>query len=258
MRRIKKIYKGGNIPLKNKIYFLSDLHLKLDREPETLMRKQKFIRFLKKIPDDTCRIIFLGDIFDFWYEWYFVVPGFHFDVFYEIRKLIDRGVKIIYIAGNHDFCLGNYLKKEVGINCFSNEMSFEHSKKRFWIYHGDGIAASDKSYRLMKKILRSGISNFLFRTFIPPDLGILIAKMTSGTSRKYRSPNKKKHNGSEYLAFAGSKIKEGYDFVLMGHRHYPETVRLGKGMYVNTGDWMKHFSYAVFDGENIKIEKYNG
>lgn len=244
--------------LKNKIYFISDIHLKLNRKTETENRKNRIVNFLKSLPEDTEEVILLGDIFDFWYEWYFVVPAFHFGLFYELRRLIDRGVKITYLSGNHDFYLGDYLKKEIGINCVKDELESEYGGKKFWIYHGDGIAASDGGYRLLKKILRSKISNFLFRTFIPPDLGVLIAEFTSGTSRKYRNSNKLKLKKGEYVSFAEEKIKAGYDFVILGHRHYPEIVKAGKGVYVNTGDWMKHFSYAVFDGNDIKIEKYDG
>ena len=242
---------------KDKIYFLSDAHLKLDRKENTVERKNLLIRFLKTLPDDTKEVILLGDIFDFWYEWYYVIPAFYFDFFYEIRKLIDRGIKVSYISGNHDFHLGDYLKKEVGINCIDNVLTTEYSGKKFWIYHGDGIAESDKGYRFLKKILRSKICNFLFRTFIHPDLGILIANFTSKTSRKHRNQNKLRLKKGEYLLFAESKLKEGYDYVILGHRHHPELIETKNGYYVNTGDWMKHFSYAIFDGTDIKIRKYN-
>jgi UDP-2,3-diacylglucosamine hydrolase len=242
---------------KKSVYFISDIHLKLDNSERTKEVRSKVIEFLKTLPEDTKRVVLAGDIFDFWYEWYFVIPAFHFDLFYVLRSLIDRGIKVSYLAGNHDFYLGRYLSEEIGIECINDSLTFEESGKKFWIYHGDGIAASDGGYRFLKKILRSKTCNFLFRTLIPPDLGVLIAKITSGTSRKHRNKNRLKLKKGEYIEFAESKISEGYDFVIIGHRHYPEILETKGGVYLNTGDWMKHFSYGYFDGQNLKLETYN-
>ncbi|MCG2760527.1 MAG: UDP-2,3-diacylglucosamine diphosphatase [Candidatus Delongbacteria bacterium] len=241
---------------KDKTYFISDLHLKLDKSEKTKQMKEKLLKFLCSLPDDTKEIVLLGDIFDFWYEWLHVIPAYHFDIFYRLRIMIDNGVKITYLAGNHDFYLGDYLKNEIGINCISNEYEFESGGKKFFISHGDGLAASDRGYRLLKKILRARMSNLLFRTFIPPDLGIYIAKITSGSSRRYRNVDRIKWKG-EYLAYAECKMKEGYDFVIFGHLHYPEIIETDNGIYLNTGDWMKHFSYGVFDGIKLKLERYH-
>jgi UDP-2,3-diacylglucosamine hydrolase len=239
------------------IYFISDVHLKLDDSRKTNEVKSKVIGFLKSLPPETKQVVFVGDIFDFWYEWYFVVPAFHFELFHTVRTLIEKGIRVTYLSGNHDFYLGRYLSKEVGMECVKDSLILEDAGKKFWIYHGDGIAKSDGGYRVLKKILRSKLCNFLFRTLIPADLGILIAKATSQTSRKHRNKNKLKLKKGEYISFAEKKISEGFNFVIIGHRHFPEILETGGGIYLNTGDWMTHFSYGVFDGENLKLETYN-
>ncbi|HQO10323.1 MAG TPA: UDP-2,3-diacylglucosamine diphosphatase [Clostridiales bacterium] len=241
---------------REKIYFLSDLHLKLDNKPGTAEAKKPLLKFLSSVPDDAKEIVLMGDIFDFWYEWIHVVPSYHFDIFFSIKKLIERGIKVTYLAGNHDFKLGRYLKEEIGINCVENEYIFGSRGKRFFAAHGDGLARSDGGYRLLKKILRSKIDNFLFRTIIHPDLGIWIANATSKSSRKYRKIDRIKWS-EEYSAFAQSKLKEGFDYVIMGHLHLPQTKYFGTGMYLNTGDWIEYFSYGLFDGEKLTLESFN-
>ncbi len=231
------------------------MHLKFDRSKTTLERKRKFAGFLSSLPEDTKEIVLLGDIFDFWYEWRYVAPSYHFDLFCLFNKLINSGIKITYVAGNHDFMLGRFLKEEVGIECVQDEIVIRHGKIRIWASHGDGLAESDKGYRFMKKVLRSRICNFLFRTFIHPDLAVKIANIASKTSRKHRKICKTAIN--EYLDFAAGKLAEGYDAVITGHRHLPQRTVTENGVFVNTGDWMKHFSYAVFDGKKISIGKYD-
>ena len=52
------------------------------------------------------------------------------------------------------------------------------------------------------------------------------------------------------------KIKEGFDFVLMGHRHRAVMFKEGTGYYVNLGDWMKNFTYGEFTNGTFYFRKY--
>jgi len=241
---------------REKIYFLSDLHLKLDKKAATASAKETLLKFLDSIPDDAKEIVLMGDIFDFWYEWVHVIPAYHFDIFFRLKSLLNKGIKVSYLAGNHDFSLGQYLKVEIGINCIDNEYIFESGGKKFFVSHGDGLAKSDGGYRFLKMILRSKVCNFLFRTFIPPDLGICIANFTSKSSRKYRNIDRIKWR-DEYFEYASSKLKEGYDFAILGHLHLPEITGTENGTYLNTGDWIEYFSYGLFDGTNLTLERFN-
>ena len=46
------------------------------------------------------------------------------------------------------------------------------------------------------------------------------------------------------------------DYFIFGHRHLPLNLELeSNSHYINTGDWITHFSYAVFDGEKVSLEK---
>ena len=241
---------------RDKIYFLSDLHLKLDKKPETENSKKKLLSFLDFIENDAKEIVLAGDFFDFWYEWLFVIPAFHFDILYRLRSLTDKGIKVTYIAGNHDFMLGKFLTESIGLNCVRDDYIFEEDGKKFFVSHGDGLAASDGGYRILKAVLRSKISNFLFRTLIHPDLGIFLANLTSKSSRRYRHVDRSKWK-NEYFDFAAGKIREGFDFVVLGHLHLPEVRGSGNGVYLNSGDWINYFSYGSYCNGKLTLEKYN-
>ena len=49
-----------------------------------------------------------------------------------------------------------------------------------------------------------------------------------------------------------------YDHFVFGHRHLPLEIKLNeKATYTNLGDWINYFTYAVFDGEKLSLEKLN-
>jgi len=53
------------------------------------------------------------------------------------------------------------------------------------------------------------------------------------------------------------KIKP-YNYFIFGHRHLPLDIEIGPGTrYINTGDWVSTFSYAVFDGENLELKYFS-
>jgi UDP-2,3-diacylglucosamine hydrolase len=98
------------------------------------------------------------------------------------------------------------------------------------------------------------VSQFLY-SWIHPDIGLWLAKSSSSKSRDYTS--QKDYSEKDGLKDeAIKKISEGYDFVIMGHRHRPLFQKEGQGVYVNLGDWMKTFSYGVFSDGIFYFKKY--
>jgi len=55
--------------------------------------------------------------------------------------------------------------------------------------------------------------------------------------------------------YAEKKLKEKhYDFFIFGHRHTPIKLKLNdKSTFICLGDWINHFSYAKFDGEDVEL-----
>jgi len=235
-------------------YFFSDVHLGLESIEKEKLKESKVIEFLSEASKDAKEIFIVGDLFDCWIEYKQVVPKGYFRLFTKISELTERGIKINYIAGNHDFWKGDYFREQFGIEICHTHIEREIEGKRFFIHHGDGFAHNDGGYRILKKILRSRISQKLY-SFIHPDIGIKIAKGTSETSRNHT--NTKDYSETDGMKeFAMKKIDEGFDFVIMGHRHSPQMSELNKGYYINLGDWIEHFTYGVFKDKTFELKTF--
>ncbi|HHT28731.1 MAG TPA: UDP-2,3-diacylglucosamine diphosphatase, partial [Petrimonas mucosa] len=47
------------------------------------------------------------------------------------------------------------------------------------------------------------------------------------------------------------------DYFVFGHRHLVLDFQLNEKTHViNIGDWIQHFSYGLFDGKEMRLEKY--
>ncbi|MCP5108472.1 MAG: UDP-2,3-diacylglucosamine diphosphatase [bacterium] len=242
---------------KKNIYFISDAHLGFKIDEFEVRKRDRLFEFLEHVGNDSqaSALYLVGDLFDFWFEWYHVVPKYWFSILYRLRQLVESGVTVNFITGNHDFYTGSYLEKEVGITCFDESCEFRVNSKRFFVAHGDGLARKDRGYRLLKRVIRSRFSIFLYKTFISADLGMQIARWFSHSSRRLVKIEKHAWAG-EYYQYAREKFREGFDYVVMGHIHYPVREEDGGNVYVNCGDWMSQFTYAKYDGNTLILEKW--
>jgi len=240
----------------NKSYFfISDIHLGIEsdklnnREQESVL-----IKFLEEIKTKAEELIIVGDLFDSWIEYKQVIPKGFYRFFTKFGELIESGVKVTYMAGNHDFWKGSFFKDEFGVEIFFSHIERIIGSRKFYIHHGDGLAYKDTGYKIMKKILRNKFSQFLY-SWIHPDIGLWLAKKTSGRSRGYT--DYKDYSERDGLRdFAEKKITEGFNYVVMGHMHKPEHIKFNKGEYINLGNWITSFTYGVFKGDKFELKKY--
>ena len=239
------------------IYFIADAHLsfKVDEiEKEKRKKLRDFLEYIM-IKGEAKELYLVGDLFDFWFEWYHVVPKYWFPVLYQLRKIVESGITVTFLPGNHDFYPGSYLQTEIGLKCFKESCEFERDGKRFFVAHGDGYAQKDRGYRLLKRIIRSPVSIFLYKTFISADLGMQLARWASKSSRELVNIDKSAW-AEEYYRFAQKKFDEGFDYVILGHLHYPlvkEDNQMGT-IFVSCGDWMTQFTYCKYDGKRLTVE----
>jgi len=233
-------------------YFLSDLHLGASDSPSEFEKQEKVLRFLRSIKNDVSHIFFVGDFFDFWFEYKYVMPKKYFNVLAELKQLADAGIEMHYLAGNHDFYLGSFFDDVLHISTHSDEYTFKLDGKAFYLWHGDGLATQDVGYRFLKKVMRNRWNLKLFR-LLHPDFGIPFARYLSGSSRQYTNQLNHLRDESDYTNFADEKFADGYDFVIMGHRHNPLVHSNGEKRYINLGDWIDKFTYALFDGKELQL-----
>lgn len=242
------------------IYFASDQHFGIPDAASSKVREKKFISWLDEIKEDAKAIFLLGDLFDFWFEYKTVVPRGFIRVLGKIAELRDRGIPIYFFVGNHDLWMMDYFETELDIPVYREPKEFEFDGKTFLIGHGDGLGPGDLGYKRMKKVFSHPLSKWFYR-WVHPDIGVKIAQYLSTKNKMISGEEDTKFLGeeNEWLAqYAKRKLEQKhYDYFLFGHRHLPMEIEVGKGStYINTGDWISHFTYAVFDGKALKLKTY--
>ncbi len=235
-----------------KYFFISDVHLGTEGIVSNKDRMKHFISFLSYVSAENGRLFILGDLFDFWFEYKYVIPKEFFPVLTALENFRKNGL-IDYIVGNHDFWVDDFFEKTLGIPVHQNEYELEINKKKIYLHHGDGIAKKDVGYRILKRILRHPVNTRLYR-LIHPDFGFAMAHYFSRLSRNNSPPQDK---DDDYADFAREKIRQGFDAVILGHTHYPAIIEQTNGVYLNTGDWVSNFSYGFWDGENFSLNYWN-
>ena len=236
-------------------FFISDLHIDSVNSEEEKNKQEKILEFLKKVKQKATHLYIVGDLFDFWYEYKYVIPKEYFPFLVILKEITDAGIEVHYLAGNHDFALGKFFTDVLNVHIHLDDYEFELSGKRFYLFHGDGIAKKDVGYRILKKILRSKANQKIFK-LLHPDFGIPFARFVSGSSRKYTNQLNHLRDESDYIEYAEKKFAEGFNYVLMGHRHNPLEHICDQNKYINLGDWITLFSYAEFDGNELVLKYY--
>lgn len=242
-----------------KIYFASDFHLGTPNFEQSSEREHHIIRWLDEIKNDCSELFLMGDVFDFWFEYKYVVPKGFVRLQGKIAEFTDAGIPVYFFKGNHDMWVRDYFTKELGMQIVSDELRIERNGKSFYLHHGDGLGPGDHTYKLLRKVFRNPLCQWLFGV-LPPSIGLGIANRWSAHSRAAQ-PNTEKFMGEEreWLAVYAKEIlqQQHYDYFIFGHRHLPMEIKLNdKSTYINIGEWLNYHSYAVFDGEQVKLEYF--
>lgn len=245
-----------------KIYFASDQHFGVPNLAESRTREERFIRWLDQIKKDAQVLFLMGDLFDFWHEWKYVVPKGYIRVLGKIAELKDSGIDIYFFVGNHDLWMKNYFEEELGIPVFFDKRYYEIAGRQFLLAHGDGLGPGDKGYKRMKKVFTNPVAQWAFR-WLHPDIAMRIANYMSQKNKMISGVEDQKFLGEDkefLILYAKEKLKtEKIDFFVFGHRHLPMVLDLGKdAQYINLGDWISYFTYGVFDGEAFDLKTFEG
>jgi len=250
-------------PEGKKIYFLSDFHLGAPNYEKSLEREKKIVAFLDQAKKDAAMIFVVGDMFDFWFEYKDVVSKNFVRILGKLAELTDAGIPIHFFIGNHDMWMRGYFEKELNIPVYDHPQTYEWNGKQFYIGHGDGLGPGDHGYKFLKKIFRNKLCRTLFGA-LHPWIGIGVANYFSRKSRAKTGSDDAiwLGNDKEWLVIYSNEIldKTYFDYFLFGHRHYPTNIVLknNKSRYINLGDWITQFTYAVFDGEKVQLKKFTG
>ncbi len=242
-----------------KIYFASDFHLGVPGTTSSREREKLIVKWLDEIAADAEEIFLVGDIFDFWFEYKTVIPKGFARIQGKIAELCDAGIPVHVFTGNHDMWMFGYLEEELGVKLYHEPVERTFGGKSFFIGHGDGLGPGDHGYKFIKKIFRNRVCQWLFAR-LHPNFGIGLANYFSRQSRK-KTKHDARYLGDEkefLVCFCKEKLREThFDYFIFGHRHLPIAMQVGENSrYVNLGDWLQYYTYAVFDGRELDLKTY--
>lgn len=268
------------------VYFFSDVHLGLGSAASNRDREAALLRFLAKVREERPEALYIvGDLFDYWFEYRTVIPRGFSRTIGALAALVDAGVRVEYLVGNHDFGHRDFFEREIGISVHFDDIERTIAGRRCYLAHGDGKAFNDTGYAILKRVLRARVSNALFR-LIHPDLGIGLAAFASRRSRDHTAQknygagrggagrwgaggggverggagsggaDERAGETDGLAAFARRKIEEGVQLVVMGHSHRPLRLDLPGGTYINLGTWLRDRSYLVLTEEDMELRQF--
>lgn len=242
-----------------RIYFLGDFHLGVPDAERSLAREKRIVAFLDEAAKDATEIILMGDLFDFWFEWKYVVQRGFVRFLGKLAEITDSGVPVHLFIGNHDMWIFDYVPKETGVIVHREPIVREIAGKRFLIGHGDGLGPGDHGYKFMKRVFRNPVCQWLFAR-MHPNFGLWLGDFWSGRSRKKSYENDRKWLGADkewLVQYCNDELKKAhYDYMVFGHRHLPIDMPVDKGArYINLGDWITYYTYATFDGSDMRLMK---
>jgi UDP-2,3-diacylglucosamine hydrolase len=245
-----------------RILFLSDFHLGIPDEVSSRIREKKICNFLDQQFEQTDELFLVGDIFDFWFEYREAVPKGFNRLLGKIAHWTDSGKKVHLFTGNHDMWIFDFFTKELGVIIYRQPQIFEWDGLKILIGHGDGLGPGDYKYKFLKNFFASKICQWLFG-WIHPDLGISLALFFSRSSRKKTAQKEDYYFGAsnewlEVYCNEASLNDPSIDYFIFGHRHLPiyKFLENKKSMYVNLGDWLNYFTYAILEKNKVSLLQY--
>lgn len=243
-------------------YFISDMHLGARYLPDMAATERKVCEFLRSIRPTAKALYILGDALDYWYEYRTVVPRGYVRFFGALAELADSGVEITWLKGNHDIWLFDYLRDEIGITVADGGIIRYIDGKKFYLAHGDQVGKRSLGFRLIQRLFRNRFCQLLYAAIHP--------RWTVGFAHWWSSSNRDFHRrpapvflglenepqaifAREYLRDVDSEV----NYFVFGHTHVVVDEPLSPSCrFVILGDWIWHDTYAVFDGQNLKIQQY--
>jgi UDP-2,3-diacylglucosamine hydrolase len=213
-----------------------------------------------EVKKDAEAIFLLGDLFDFWFEYKYVIPKGFTRVLGKLAELSDQGIKIHFFVGNHDLWMNGYFEEELGITVHHQPQEFIFNSTSLFIGHGDGLGPDDKGFKRLKKVFTNSFFKWLYR-WIHPDIGVRFAQYLSVKNKIISGDEDVKFlgNDKEWLVqYCQKKLQEKHsDYFVFGHRHLPLDIALNdQSKYINLGDWIGYYTYAVFENDTLTLKEF--
>ncbi|MCF6178796.1 MAG: UDP-2,3-diacylglucosamine diphosphatase [Geopsychrobacter sp.] len=229
--------------------FIADAHL---RHPHD-QNYRKLLDFLDQQQGNLDALFLLGDIFEFWIGYHHVVFSEHLPLLSRLQQLSEKGCRLFYVEGNHDFNLGSFFSEKLTCQVIPDQQVIDWDGQKIFICHGDLANPRDKSYILMRKFWRSRFVKFLTRV-VPPDSAWRLGNFLCDLSRKKQ--HQRRNPEELVLPYAKQALAQGADKFVCGHFHFPLQTKIDGGQMTVLGDWIQQFSYLELINGEARLKSY--
>jgi UDP-2,3-diacylglucosamine hydrolase len=234
--------------------FVSDTHFGRSPGPGDDAAERDLIACISALRDELDAVFLVGDIFEHYVEYRHLVPKGFVRFQALLATLTDAGIPVTYVVGNHDPWHRDYFTSELGVAVSMDRVQQRLYERDVLITHGDGLGPEAGLYRYLKPLLRHGVPVWIYRSLLPADLGMGIAKWYS---RNFRSTSINEVRTRSLRNEAVALLeRNAYDVVVMGHSHVPELLEVDGGTYVNCGCWYSDRSLAVIGREGPSLKRW--
>lgn len=234
--------------------FLSDLHLGTPGCQAGML-----LEFLKRYDADV--IYLVGDIVDGWRlrsGWYW--PQMQNDVVQKLLRKVRKGARLIYLPGNHDEFLRDYIGVAFGhIEIAERAIHRAADGRRYLVIHGDQFDVvvaharwlaylGDWAYEFA--LWSNGIVNRVRRR-----IGLPYWSLSAWAKYKVKKAVNFIGRFEEVLAEEAERV--AVDGVICGHIHHAADREIGAIRYLNTGDWVESCTALIEDHEgNLSVIRF--
>ncbi len=234
--------------------FISDVHLGAFDDEKNRRIEKDLIGLIDFCDEKNITPVLLGDIFDYWMEFPFIIPDIGTALLNRFRKFNRNRQPVIYITGNHDNWTNGYFKNS-GFDVEHEYRLLNFENKKILLLHGDGL--SDRKFQLPRpafhRIIRNKIFVKFFQSVLSPKTALGVMKKFSSYSRKKESNNVEKLNNWAKDILNNSEI----DYILSGHDHIPRKETFRGGFYLNGGAFSENNSVIYYSNKEFSMVTWN-
>jgi len=192
------------------------------------------------------------------------------DQFIEYRRLVpkgfarlqgrlaawtDAGLPVTYLVGNRDPWHLDYFESELGVRLVRGALTERLAGRTVYLAHGDGRIPSERTYNLLRPLLRHPLAYRLYRTLLPGDSGYRLARRIArlGSGAPEASTVRGLRTAAHDILTTTSA-----DLVVFGHGHAAELDERPAGTYLNPGYWFADRTFARLDADGPALLRWTG
>ena len=230
---------------KLQVSVISDVHLATHAS-----KAKPLLKYLKSIKPEI--LVLNGDIIDSWRFSRNYFPKPHLRIVRQFIKMLEKGVKIFYITGNHDEFLRKLNGSQMGKLKIVNQLVLELDGQKTWIFHGDIFDHIIHQARWLAKL---GAATYGLLSLINKALNTALVFLGRKEVILYKSIKTKLTRRKEQVSPFEQTIsrvaaEKGCATVICGHTHKPKDKHIigenGPVRYINCGDWVEHLTAAEY------------